>query len=156
MAGGDKSIPISDGSFDETFPQISPDGRLLAYMSNETGRYEIYVQELKATDDSVIMGSKLLISQGGGFYPMWRADGKQIVYLGGNRTTAMSAAIDANHSLQAGSTQALFDATTDRGGTLILAPTADQKRFLIPVAEGSKTPQSFTVIVNWASALQSK
>jgi eukaryotic-like serine/threonine-protein kinase len=156
MAGNAKAIPISNTAFDEGFAQISPDGRWITYLSNETGRYEAYVQEFRVVGDSVTTGSKFLISQGGGFYPTWSADGKQIVYLGNDLADAVAVAFDGNHSPPAGPPRTLFHVPADRGGTTLLSPTGDQKRFLIPVADDSKTPQSFTVIVNWMSTLKPK
>ena len=156
MAENSKPIRLSSTTFDESYPQISPDGRWITYTSNETGSYETYVQEFKVSGDSVTVGSKFLISQGGGFDPKWRADGKEIVYLGHDRNDAVDVAFDGNHSPPASAPRTLFQVSTFRSGTLFLAPTADQKRFLIPVAEESKAPQAFTVIVNWASALQPK
>jgi eukaryotic-like serine/threonine-protein kinase len=158
MVGNAKPTSISSATFDEGFPQISPDGRWIAYLSDETGKYEVYVQEFKAAGDSVTTGGKILISQSGGVDPMWSADGKQIVYVGNDndRNAAEAVKFDGKHSPPAGAPRTLFLLPTDRASTTLLAPTADQKRFLLPVADDSKTPRSFTVVVNWLSALTPK
>ena len=154
MAPVSKPISIGGGTnFDETFYQISPNGRFVTYMSNETGDYEVYLQEIKTAGDSASMGNKVIVSKGGGFYPEWSGDGKKIAYVGNSRTAAMSAPIDTAR-FQAGEPSVLFILPPYRGGTYILAPSADQKRFLIPGAEESAIPQSFSVIVNWMSALK--
>ena len=62
--------------FDEYWSKISPDGRWLAYQSNESGRYEIYVQSFPEP------GRRATVSQGGGTLPRWRSDGKELYYVG--------------------------------------------------------------------------
>jgi hypothetical protein len=68
--------------FDETWARFSPDGRLVAYMSNESGRWEIYV---RAADGS---GSRARVSAGGGVWPCWSLDGRTIYFSGSGRTMA--------------------------------------------------------------------
>ena len=64
--------------FDETEPAFSPDGRWIAYASNESGRYEVYVRPFPGGAPS---GSgKWQISTGGGFHPIWSRDGRELFY----------------------------------------------------------------------------
>src|SRR5258705_8645461 len=60
---------------EEVNAAISPDGRLLAYVTDESGRYEVYVQGLEAEREQ-----RTQVSGGGGNYPRWRADGKELFY----------------------------------------------------------------------------
>jgi Tol biopolymer transport system component len=154
MRGEPTPISLSDTTSDEIRFEFSPDGRRIAYQSYETGQYEIYVRDFNGSGNSATTGGKWMISKDGGFNPRWRADGKQIVYTSLNQTTVMSLSVDTSRTFQAGPPQALFDMPADRGGTTVVAPTPDQKRFLfsIPVEQG--IAQSFTVLLNWASVVK--
>ncbi|MEO7158317.1 MAG: winged helix-turn-helix domain-containing protein, partial [Vicinamibacterales bacterium] len=68
--------------FDETWARFSPDGRTIAYMSNESGRWEIY---LRAADGT---GSRLRLSASGGVWPCWSPDGKTVYFSANGRTMA--------------------------------------------------------------------
>src|SRR5207249_4936797 len=74
--GGDrKPFPVLQTSFNESHPQISPNGKWLAYHSNETGRPEVYVQSFPPG------GGKWQISSDGGMFARWRPDGKELFYM---------------------------------------------------------------------------
>lgn len=77
--------------FDETWARFSPDGRSIAYMSNESGRWEVY---LRPSDGG---GLRERVSTNGGVWPCWSADGKTIYFSAGGRT--MAAAIRSAPSL---------------------------------------------------------
>ncbi|MGD0906233.1 MAG: protein kinase [Candidatus Acidiferrales bacterium] len=154
MHGDSTPIPLSGpGSTSARF-EFSPDGRWIAYNSNETGVSEVYVREFTGTAESAATGGKWMISKDGGLFPHWRADGKEIVYTTADQSTLMTVSVDTSHSFQAGTPQMLFRMPVDRGGTNVVAPTADLKKFLMGVPVEQKAAQSFTVILNWASALK--
>jgi serine/threonine-protein kinase len=71
-------------SFKESAPMISPDGRFLAYVSNETGQDEVYVQPFPR------LGAKHLVSKGGGREPVWSRDGREIFYRAGRAMMAVA------------------------------------------------------------------
>ncbi len=73
VAGGE-ARPLLSGPFDEWNPRFSPDGRWLAYSSNESGRFEVYVLRLPQAD------RKLQVSVGGGDCPLWTPGGREVVY----------------------------------------------------------------------------
>jgi Tol biopolymer transport system component len=75
-----RSVPVRVTPFHEYAPAFSPDGSLLAYGSNESGGGEVYVQAFPGP------GGKWRISNSGGTEPHWRADGREIYYLGPSRT----------------------------------------------------------------------
>ena len=82
-AEGLKPFPVTQTDFNEKDAQISTDGNWIAYQSNESGRYEIYVQPLAG-------GSKSQVSINGGAQVRWRRDGKELFYIGlDNRLTAV-------------------------------------------------------------------
>jgi Tol biopolymer transport system component len=70
-----KPFPVAQTPFDERVGQFSPDGRWVAFESNESGRYEIYVQHFPAA------AARTVVSTGGGLQPRFRADGKELFYV---------------------------------------------------------------------------
>jgi Tol biopolymer transport system component len=75
LGGGGKPEPLVKG-FNVDRPRVSPDGRWLAFISAESGRYEVYVQPFRQR------GERLRVSVDGGSQPQWRRDGKELFYLG--------------------------------------------------------------------------
>jgi Tol biopolymer transport system component len=73
-----QQLPIANSSFEERDGQFSPDGRWVAYSSNESGRFEVYLQAFPAPRE------KLLVSPDGGVQPRWRKDGRELFYIGGD------------------------------------------------------------------------
>ena len=80
LEGERTPVPVSQSRFDEVQGQFSPDGRWLAYASNETGRYEISVQPFPTT------GARWQVSLGGGIYPRWGPDGKELFFVAPDNT----------------------------------------------------------------------
>ena len=79
--------------FDETWARFSPDGRTIAYMSNESGRWEVYLRS--AAGD----GSRIRVSTGGGVWPCWSIDGKTVYFSASGRT--MAAGVSTGTALSA-------------------------------------------------------
>ena len=80
MRGDPTPFPIARTRFDEVTGEFSPDGRWIAYTSNESGDYEIYVREFIAPPGATDAGAKWLVSNGSGIFPSWRADGRELSY----------------------------------------------------------------------------
>jgi serine/threonine-protein kinase len=76
-AGGTALEPIVATAFDDHYPIVSPDHRWLAYVSNQSGRDEVYVRGLGAGDEVAVQ-----VSLGGGTEPVWRRDGGELAYRG--------------------------------------------------------------------------
>jgi hypothetical protein len=93
--------PLLNATFNESSPRVSPDGRLLAFVSDETGRYEVYVQ---AFPDP---GAKVQVSIDGGVQPVWRPGTREIVYRGSGQV--MSVVLGPGDALTVPAPQALFD-----------------------------------------------
>lgn len=142
--------PFQQTRFDETGARFSPDGRWVAYQSNETGRYEVYVREFVTSPDSAGKGGKWLVSKDGGGAPEWREDGKELVYrdLHGK---GMSVSVDTTRTFQAGAPHELFPMPP---GANSASNTGDLKRLLMLVPVEKKASQEFTVLLNWTSALK--
>jgi eukaryotic-like serine/threonine-protein kinase len=156
MQGEPKPIAFSHSSFDESDGEFSPDGRWVAYASNESGQYEIYVRAFSGAADAAETGGKWLVSRDGGLFPRWKSDGRELIYISLDRTTIMSVSVDSERTFQPGVPRPLVKIPADRGNSFGVAPTPDLKRFLMPVAVEVKVPQSFTVMLNWASELKPK
>ncbi len=154
MQGEPKPFPFSDIRFDESDGEFSPNGRYIAYESNETGQYEIYVREFTGSADSVDTGGKWMVSKDRGTFPIWRGDGKELAYVSRDRITIWALSVDTEHAFQPGPPQPVLKIPADRGAFGGVAATPDFKRFLIPVAVPVKVSQSFLVVFNWSAGLK--
>ena len=132
---------LADTPFIEDEVHVSPDGRWVAFHANESGRWEVYIAAFPA------FASKRQISSGGGVQPQWRADGRELFYLGFDGSM-MSVRVDGRTELSVSSPSLLFttriaaDPNTPKYGV-----TADGQRFL--GLERSPRSGSFTVLFNW-------
>jgi dipeptidyl aminopeptidase/acylaminoacyl peptidase len=150
MQGDRTPYPFLQTRFDESGARFSPDGRWVAYHSNETGRYEVYVREFVTSKDSAGSGGKWLVSKDGGAGAEWREDGKELDYGDLNRNV-MSVSVDTTRTFQASAPHELFQMPA---GPNVSAVPGDLKRFLIAVPVEKKASQEFTVLLNWTSALK--
>jgi Tol biopolymer transport system component len=143
--------PLIQGASVVRSAQFSPDGRWVAYGSNESGSMEIYVSPFPS------MVSKWQISSGGGQEPRWRQDGKELFYLspGG---TLMSVPVTAGVSFEAGAPAALFQTHRRRPVSsqdlFSYAVSADGKRFLIATSVDEPSTAPLSVFLNWTSGME--
>ncbi len=130
-------------------PRFSPDNRWLAYSSNETGTYQIYVVPFPSG------GPKRQISNDGGIDPHWRKDGKELFYLSLDGKL-MAVDINAGNEMDSGTPHLLFDTklSVKTDTRRQYAASADGRRFLLqkPLAEAASIP--FNIILNWTSLLK--
>jgi len=104
MTGDRKPYPFLRTDFNETHSQISPDGRWVAYVSDESGRAEVYIQSFAPS------GGKWQISTGGGDQPKWRQDGKELFYISSaRRLMAVSISPTMGSAIEAGIPVQLFE-----------------------------------------------
>ena len=150
LLGNRQPIQLLSTEFEERHAQFSLDGRHVAYASDESGVYEIYVQPFPGP------GEKLQISTQGGVQPRWRRDGKEIFYVARDARMMAAPLSERSGSLSAGNPRALFQTpiVPDAiGASLEYVVTADGQRFLI-ATPASETPSSpATVVLNWAAKL---
>ena len=145
-----KATPYLRTQANETHGQFSPDGRFVAYTSNESGQYEVYVQPFPAT------GGKWLISDHGGTQPRWRRDSKELFYIS-PAGQLMSAEIRSTLNFERGVPKQLFQ-TRMSGianfipGQLNYGVSADGKRFLVNTEAEQVGSFPITVVVNWTAA----
>jgi Tol biopolymer transport system component len=141
LDGDRKPFVIVQTPAEETAGAFSPDGKWIAYESNETGRIEVYVRPFPGP------GRAWPISTNGAQAPQWRHDGKEVFYLSAGRLIAVPITIDAGSAVDAGNPVALF---AMRAGSSYAGLSPDGQRFLIstPLEDISSSP--ITVILNWA------
>jgi serine/threonine protein kinase len=131
----------------ELWGQFSPNGRWVAYQSNETGRYEIYVGPFSSPDRAIP------ISIAGGVYPRWSRDGKELYFIAPD-ATLMAVAIRAMATtVEPGVPTALFQTRRVGGGSNVIGrghqyDVARDGRFLINV-DAESSPPPITLLMNW-------
>jgi Tol biopolymer transport system component len=122
------------------FPQISPDGHWVAYMSTESGRQEIYAAPFPGP------GRQTRVSPGGGIDPAWSADGREIVYLGGG--SAVSAALTFERdTVRVGAITPLFAHV--KAGPRKQHDVAPDGRILAVTRNAAAGAVPLTLVVNW-------
>ena len=150
LAGARKPSLYLQTAFDETHAKFSPDGRFVAYTSKESGRDEVYVQTFPAA------GGKWQVSTDGGDQAQWRADGKELFFLGLDRKLR-AVAVSTEHGFEPGIQRVLFETRTNVPAGLAsrayYAAAADGQRFLVDtiVSDGGHVP--ITVVLDWAKDL---
>ncbi len=148
--GDAKPTAFRKTPFLELLPAFSPDGRLLAYMSNESGRPEIYVETFPEA------GGKWQISAAGGVEPRWRADGKELYYRAPDQKMMAVEIRMESGTLKAGVPRALFAGRFDTGTARNrYLPSPDGQRFLLVAPLGREAMTPTTVVLNWFAGLAS-
>jgi Tol biopolymer transport system component/tRNA A-37 threonylcarbamoyl transferase component Bud32 len=147
-----KTQPFLRTRFDEAGPRFSPDGRWLAYISNESGRYEIYVQPYPGP------GGKWQISTEGGNEPVWNPNGRELFYRSGN--TMMAVDIATQPGFAAGTPRMLFEGLYDPAPYPLANydVSRDGQRFLMlkPAEQQQAAPTQINVVLNWFEELKQK
>jgi serine/threonine protein kinase len=145
-----KPAPFLRTAFNNLYGQLSPDGHWMAYTSDESGQREVYVRPFPAAD------GVWRISRAGGEQPRWRADGKELFFVG---TDAKMTAVTVKTGMSSGSLEAstpvpLFETRIGEGSGHVAFQydvSADGKRFVIATA--AATP-SLNVVMNWDAELR--
>jgi Tol biopolymer transport system component len=149
-AGQPRTEPIVATPFDEFAPRFSPDGRWLAYVSNESGRYEVYVQPYQEGQ------GRWLVSVGGGTEPLWSPDGHALFYR--NHDEMMEVPVGTEPTFRAGPPAVVFTKAFKPGiySTLSYDITADGQRFLMIERNLEMIPNQLNVVLNWSEELRRK
>ena len=146
MTGEDREPrPFAVTRFNEMLPVFSPDGRWVAFVSDESGREEVYVQPFRRA------GQRRRISTSGGTLPRWRRDGRELFYLS-NDEQLVAVPIEPGENLEPGTPRPLF--AVGRRPSLLRTydVSPDGERFIVmsPAAEASPQP---VVVIDWAAEL---
>jgi RNA polymerase sigma factor (TIGR02999 family) len=149
-----KFTPFLNSRFDERWPEFSPDGRFIAYASDESGDYEVYVRPFPG------LGGKTQVSNEGGAEPLWSRDGKQLFYRRPQRRPTQVWVVDLQTvaGFSAGKPRLLFE----RAGYGTSDPTRDwdisldgQKFLMVRFEERKPQPVTEMVLVqNWLEELK--
>jgi Tol biopolymer transport system component len=146
-----KAAPYLQTPFNEHSGQFSPDGRWMSYVSDESGRLEVYIRAFP--DD----GSKWQISTAGGVEARWRKDGRELFYVT-REGALMAVALETRGDFHAGVPQQLFKARFYTTGAGVDRPsydaTRDGQRFLINSIAEEMASSPVTVIVNWPAIVR--
>jgi len=156
MTKGAKPSPLLRTKFNEFQPKLSPDGRWMAYVSDESGRDELWVRAFPS------MGQKTQISNDGGGEPAWSRDGRELFYVTTDNPAAgcrlMAVNVGATPTFRPGTPRKLFE------GPYAITPAFGQsfdvsrngKRFLMVKFEPEKPPGAINVVLNWFEELKQK
>jgi Tol biopolymer transport system component/tRNA A-37 threonylcarbamoyl transferase component Bud32 len=131
------------GEFNQSSPRLSPDGRWLAYVSDESGRAEVFVRSFPDLD------RKWQVSTGGGLRPHWRDDNRELVFAnddGGEISFWAVAVTPAGMDLKLGDPARMFTLPPD---VIDLSPAADHRRFLALVQPNSPEEPALHLILGW-------
>jgi Tol biopolymer transport system component len=153
MKDGGTPLPFARTEFSERHGQFSPSGRWIAYDSDETGGYQVYV---RAFQPGATGGAKYQLSSTGGSEPRWRGDGKEIYYVSSGGKMMAASVTESPAGLQFGPAKELFDAPLVYANnfSFFYDVTADGQRFLLlsPLQENSAA--AYSLIINWPSKLK--
>jgi serine/threonine protein kinase len=150
LFGDRKPFPYVTGPGDQQYAQFSPDGKWVAYVSDETGRNEVYVAPFPRT------GAKWQVSQNGGMLPRWRRDGAELLFAGFNSGQFMAAQVNGRGTnFEVGEVRELF---TMNNMTPSIASeqydvSADGNRFLV-ITTGEAGTLPLTLVQNWMADLK--
>ena len=148
LEGERKPRPLLRTQFNELAPKFSPDGRWLAYVSDESGRYEIYVRPFPEVEEG-----KWQISTDEGVEPVWAANGRELFYRNEDGNRMMAVEITTEPTFRAGTPRLLFEGSYGRssGGSAFYDVTSDGQSFLMVQAahEGQ-----INVVLNWFEELK--
>jgi serine/threonine protein kinase len=148
LFGGHKAYPFIQSTFSAREASFSPDGKWLAYCSNESGEYRVYVVPFPGP------GGKWQVSLGDGRGPLWRRDGKEIFYLSADNKL-MAVNVEASGgSFAAAGARVLFDSHS-YGVFGRYDASADGQRFVV-VYEGNRPSSTLTSVANWTADLKER
>jgi eukaryotic-like serine/threonine-protein kinase len=153
LIGDRKPFPLVQTEFTEIEPFISPDGKWVAYRSDQSGRSEVYMTSFP------VATSKLQVSTSGGQSPRWRPDGKELFFVADDRhimsvevsTRGNGLALSVPHAL---STSNLNDPGFSLAGFGSVEVAPDGKRLLVSMTKNTEQAQPATIVVNWPAELK--
>jgi serine/threonine protein kinase len=150
-----KQFPVVHTIAEEREAQFSPDAKWVAYQSNDSGRFEIYVQPFPGP------GNRLQISNNGGGQVRWRRDGKELFYIAlDGFIMTVPIRLDSNgQGIEAGRPAPLFNSRVSGGAvqsatTQQYAISSDGQRFLVNTDAEETNTTPITVILNWTASLK--
>jgi Tol biopolymer transport system component len=151
LTGNHKPFPFLQTPFNEGDAMFSPNGHWMAYDSDQSGNFEVYLSPFPAG------GSKWQVSQGGGVQPIWSRDGSKLYFVAPGGKLMVASIKEDGSAVTIGTPQELFQVQLqdqgDGGQAYDVAP--DGKRFLVDKAEQGASPP-LTLVTNWTSMVKSR
>jgi Tol biopolymer transport system component len=152
-AAGDRTpIALAQTGSNASNGAFSPNGKWIAYDSEESGGREIYVRAMP-TAGQAVSGAKWRVSKGGGRYPRWRDDGRELLYFADDLSALLAVSVRTETVFEAGTPEPLFRGRLNTGITPSFA-TSDGQRFFIAAPVPAETTAPATVVLNWTAALK--
>jgi Tol biopolymer transport system component len=148
LEGGGEAEVILNLEFRLDEPQISPDGRWLAYTSEESGEWEVYVQPFRRS------GERVRVSLEGGGQPKWRGDGKELFYAAPDGQLMALDVGEGTAGPEVSLPTALFEVGDFNPGDDDYGVSADGQRFLVKVPVEEDVEARIHVVLNWPSLLK--
>ena len=149
LFGDRKPFPYLQTEFNERNPKLSPNGRWLAYASDETKRNDVYVESFPTAT------GKWQVSTKGGDFPVWSRDGRELFFIGGDgNMTAVEVTGGAGAKFEAGAPQPLFQMRLGNDAATRRFDVSKEGRFLIPAAAVQAASAPIAVVVNWTAGLK--
>jgi len=151
MADGRKLIPLITTPFHEANPTFSPDGQVLAFTSDESGRTEVYVQAFTSRESPHMSGARHLVSSQGAVAIRWRRDGRELFYLAQDGRI-YGVPITLSPKFSSGTPVSLFSVNTEARAAIHniegFDVSEDGRQFLVPMITSAEKPE-IVVIQNW-------
>jgi Tol biopolymer transport system component len=140
-----KPVPFLQSESNEGQGQFSPDGRWIAYTSDESGQFEVYIRPFPGP------GGKRQVSISGGSFPRWRRDGKELYYLTTENMIMVCDIALKDAMVDVSNVRSLFELPS-----FVYDVSADGKRFLVAAPYETQNQAPLTLIVNWDAELKKK
>jgi len=148
LTGDGKPFPVVQSPFDTFTPSLSPDGRWLAYSSNETGGTSLSVVPFRHGS------GKWQVSSEGGSRPHWRRDGRAIYFITRDFNLAVCDVNASGETLTAGVVRRLFPVNPVWGVGNPYDVSADGKKFMVNTEVGAESAEPLTLVIHWTSLLK--
>jgi hypothetical protein len=148
LFGDGKPFPIVQTPFADMYPEVSPDGKWMAFQNSESGRVEVYITAFPGG------GAKWQVSTNGGSDGKWRRDGKELFFLD-NADNVMAVDVrTASNAVRLGVPHVLFQAVGIQRQAGPYDVTADGKKFLINSGNLKEGGEPMTLVQNWTAELK--
>jgi dipeptidyl aminopeptidase/acylaminoacyl peptidase len=162
LTGSRQPYPLVQTPHNDTRPRASPDGRLFAYITDETGRAEVYIAPLPQAPrtDGVVSNTflpgRVRVSANGGTNPRWRGDGRELYFVDAAAGMIMAAPVDTSQGrTTVGEPRRLFPIASDARLPAEYDVFRDGQRFILRVPH-DPAPMPATVVSNWTALLSSR
>jgi eukaryotic-like serine/threonine-protein kinase len=161
IIGGIPPFPLMDGEAGQDFGRFSPDGLWVAYASNDSGKFQVYIANFNAPTDPIVKRrsaiqrklQKIQVSLSGGIRPVWRRDGRELFYIAADNAIMSVPVIIRGSSLEVGVARPLFRPIPgiSRYPGYPYDVSLDGSKFIIALGTPPETTAPITLVENWLS-----